>query len=89
MTNPDDDVWRRRFQIFMLVRLFGVATFLAGIAIAFTPWVRPDGWPLVGGLLAVAGALDAVLAPRLLRKLWAEQDAAAANRPGDGPTGAP
>ena len=67
MSEPGDDIWRKRFQIFMLARLFGVATFLAGIAIAFTPWVRPGGWPLVGGLLAVAGALDAVLAPRMLK----------------------
>ena len=74
MTQPSDDVWRRRFQIFMLVRVFGVATFLLGIAIAFSDFVRPGGWPLVGGLISIAGAIDAVFAPRMLKKLWAEQD---------------
>lgn len=74
MTQPNDDVWRRRFQIFMLVRVFGVATFLLGIAIAFSDFVRPGGWPLVGGLISIAGAIDAVFAPRMLKKLWAEQD---------------
>ena len=76
MTQPSDDVWRKRFQIFMLVRVFGVATFLLGIAIAFSDFVRVGGWPLVGGLVSIAGAIDAVFAPRMLKKLWAEQDKA-------------
>lgn len=74
MTKPDDDIWRKRFQLFLLVRLFGLATFLVGIAIAYSDLLRPGGWPLVGGLITIAGALDAVFAPRLLKKLWAEQD---------------
>jgi len=69
-----DDIWQKRFQVFALVRMFGVATFLLGIAIAFTGLVRTGGWPTVGALVAIAGAIDAVFAPRLLRKLWAEQD---------------
>ena len=76
MNPSDDDLWRKRFRLFTLVRLFGVATFLLGIFVAFTDLARPGGWPLVGGLVAIAGAIDAVFAPRLLRKLWAEQDQA-------------
>ena len=74
VTEPNDDVWRKRFQVFMLVRLFGVATFLFGIAAAYTNLIRPGGWPVVGSLIALAGAIDAVFAPRLLRKLWEQQD---------------
>ena len=74
MNQPGDDIWRKRFQIYMLVRLFGVGTFLLGIAIAYTGLIRPGGWPLVGGLVSIAGAIDAVFAPRLLKKLWVEQD---------------
>lgn len=74
MNETSDDIWRKRFQLYMLVRLFGVATFLAGISIAFTDLVRPGGWPVVGGLIAIAGAIDAVFAPRLLRKMWQQQD---------------
>jgi hypothetical protein len=36
--------------------------------------LRPGGWPLVGGIVMVAGLIDAVVAPVLLRKYWAEQD---------------
>ena len=74
MNSPNDEIWRKRFRLFAAARLFGLATFLAGIAIAFTDLLRPGGWPLVGGLLVIAGVLDAVLAPRLLKKLWEEQD---------------
>ena len=74
MTENSDDIWRKRFQIFMLVRVFGVATFLLGIAIAYTDLVRPGGWPLVGGLVTIAGAIDAVFAPRLLKKMWQQSD---------------
>lgn len=69
----DDELWRKRFQTFALVRLFGLATFFFGIAIAFTGIVREGGWPLLGGLLAIGGAIDAVLAPRLLKKYWESQ----------------
>lgn len=74
MTESDDDVWRKRFQIFMLVRLFGLCMFLLGIAIAYSDLARPGGWPFVGGLIAIAGVADAVFAPRLLKKLWQQQD---------------
>ena len=74
MTESGEDVWRRRFQIFMMVRLFGLGMFLLGIAIAYSDLVRPGGWPFVGGLVAIAGVADAVFAPRLLKKLWQQQD---------------
>ena len=70
----DDEVWRRRFQLFAAIRLFGLLTFLLGIAIAFTDLVRPGGWKLVGGILAIVGAIDAVLAPRILKKGWERMD---------------
>ena len=74
MTQPTDDVWRKRFHLFLLVRAIGLGTFLLGVAITFGDLLRPGGWPLVGGLVAIAGAIDAVFAPRILKKLWAEQD---------------
>jgi hypothetical protein len=70
----DDEVWKRRFRLFAAIRLFGLLTFLLGIAIAFTDLVRPGGWTLVGGILAIVGAIDAVLAPRILKKGWERLD---------------
>lgn len=70
----DDEVWRRRFQLFAAIRLFGLLTFLLGIAIAFTDLVRPGGWKLAGGILAIIGAIDAVIAPRILKKGWERMD---------------
>lgn len=88
MSEGKDDIWRRRFQLFLAVRLIGVATFLLGIAIAYTNLVRPGGWPLIGGLITIAGAIDAVFAPKLLRKIWQQQDSEAGSL-GEGPTRIP
>ena len=70
----DEELWKQRFQIFAAIRLFGLLTFLAGVAITFTDLLRPGGWPLVGGSLAIVGALDAVLAPVILRRGWERLD---------------
>ena len=69
----DEELWRRRFHLFALVRLFGVGMFLLGIAIAYSDLVRPGGWPVVGAIVAICGVIDAVFAPRLLMKMWRDQ----------------
>lgn len=74
--NENDPRWRQRFFLFTFVRLFGLAVFLAGVFIALTDILRPGGWPLVGGILAIIGAIDALLAPRMLRRAWEQQDKA-------------
>ena len=70
----DEDLWRRRFFVFMLTRLFGVATFFLGIAIIYTDLLRQGGWPAVGSVIVIAGIIDAVFASKLLKKLWEQQD---------------
>ena len=73
----DEAVWRKRFLVFMAARLFGLLTFLAGVAIAFTDVAREGGWPQVGAILIILGAIDAVFAPRLLKKQWDREDSSA------------
>ena len=70
----DDKEWKRRFHIFVAVRMLGLATARFGLAIAFTDVLREGGWPLVGGIVAIMGLLDAVFAPRLLKKSWEQSD---------------
>lgn len=70
----DDELWKRRFRTFLAIRLVGLATFIAGIAIAFSDLLQPGGNKLIGGLLAVMGALDAVIAPRVMKRGWERQD---------------
>ena len=70
----DEDLWRRRVQTFMAGRPFGLATFLLGIAVIYTDLLREGGWPTVGAILVIVGTIDAVFAPRLLKKLWEQQD---------------
>lgn len=70
----DEELWRRRFQLFTLVRIAGLGIFLLGIAIIYTDLVREGGWPVLGAIVAIMGAIDAVFSPRLLKKLWEQQD---------------
>jgi hypothetical protein len=70
----DEDVWRKRFFLFTVVRVVGLLTFLLGVVIAFTDLARPGGWALLGGILAIIGVVDAVFAPRLLKREWERQD---------------
>jgi len=70
----DEEIWKRRFLLFSVIRLFGLAMIGLGVAIAYSELLREGGWPLVGGLIAIAGVIDAVFAPRLLKKAWEEQD---------------
>jgi hypothetical protein len=68
---PDNEaIWKRRFLIFTLVRLVGLAMFFLGIAIGFGDVFREGGWPALGLPVASIGLVDAVLAPRMLKKLW-------------------
>ena len=63
-------LWKRRFHLFALVRLGGLLIFMLGMAVMLTDLVRPGGWPLPGGILVAIGVIDAVLAPRLLKRSW-------------------
>lgn len=81
----DDDIRaRNRLLAYTAVRFGGLAIFLLGIAIIYTNLLRQGGWPQVGAIVAILGVIDALFAPRVLKRAWDEQDAAAANRPGNG-----
>jgi len=70
----NEDLWRRRFFAYTAVRLGGLAIFFVGIAIAYSNLVREGGWPQLGAIIAILGAIDTVFAPRLLKKGWDQQD---------------
>jgi hypothetical protein len=70
----DEDVWKRRFLVYSLVRIGGLAIFFLGMAIAYTDLVREGGWPQVGAVVAIMGVIDALFAPRLLKREWERQD---------------
>ena len=70
----DDSKARSRLLLATLVRLGGLAIFFLGIAIIYTDLVRPGGWPQIGAIVAILGVIDAMVAPRLLKRAWDEQD---------------
>jgi membrane protein implicated in regulation of membrane protease activity len=71
----DDNIYRKRLLLYTLVRLSGLIIFFLGMAIIYTNLVRAGGWPQLGAVVAILGVIDALLAPRLLKKLWDSQAA--------------
>lgn len=70
----DEETARKRLLGYTAVRFGGLAIFFLGIAIIYTDLARPGGWPQVGAIVAIMGVIDALFAPRLLKKAWDEQD---------------
>ncbi len=70
----DEARWRSRLLIYSLVRFGGLAIFFLGLAIMYTKLIRPGGWPQLGAIVAILGAIDALFAPRLLKREWDRQD---------------
>jgi len=71
----DERVYRNRLLAYTGARAFGLAVMLLGIAIIYSDLVREGGWPRLGAVIAIMGVIDALFAPRLLKKLWDERDA--------------
>jgi hypothetical protein len=70
----DDRRARNRLLAYTAVHAGGLAIFFLGIAIIYTDLLRPGGWPQIGAIVAIMGVIDALVAPRLLKKAWDEQD---------------
>lgn len=70
----DEAKWRRRLLALTMARLGGLAILLVGVAVFYSDVLRDGGWPQVGAILIVLGALDALLAPWVLRKSWEKED---------------
>lgn len=70
----EDTRARNRLLAYTAVRFAGLAIFFLGIAVMYTNLLRPGGWPQVGAIIVILGVIDAVLAPRVLKKAWDRQD---------------
>jgi len=71
MSEPNDDaIYQQRLAVYTLVRFVGVAIFFLGIAIAYSNLLRPGGWPQVGAIVAIVGALGSLLLPRIVKRAW-------------------
>lgn len=72
--SDDQAKWRKRLWAYSAVRLGGLAVFGLGLAIFYTDWLREGGWPQVGAIVMILGLIDALLAPRILKKQWGKED---------------
>lgn len=69
-TPEQETIWRRRFGVFALYRLAGLALILLGFVTAVGNLLRPGGWPLVGVPCVAAGVVVGMVIPRRLRRQW-------------------
>jgi len=67
-----EDQAKRRFMLLNLVRFFGLAMVMAGVA-NLGGKLLPEFTPVLGTILLIAGAVDFFLAPVLLKKAWRDQ----------------
>jgi hypothetical protein len=72
--SPDDQLWRKRFGIFALLRISGLLLFLLGMAITFSDIVQPGGAHGLGMVVIGCGLVKALLGPVLLRQHWEKVD---------------
>lgn len=70
----DEALWQKRLLLYTLVRLVGLIFFFIGLAIIYTNLARRGGAAQVGAVVAILGALDALFAPRLLKRSWDVKD---------------
>jgi hypothetical protein len=70
----DDRTARNRLLAYSAVRLGGLLIFFLGVAIVYTDLLRAGGWPQVGAIVAIMGAIDSVFAPKILKSAWDRQD---------------
>lgn len=72
--SPDEQLWRRRFAIFALLRISGLILFLLGMAIIFSDLAQPGGALGLGMVVVGCGLVEALLGPVLLRQRWEKGD---------------
>ena len=65
---------RNRLLAYTAVRAAGLAIFFLGVLVIYTDLARRGGWPQLGAIIAIMGVIDAMFAPRLLKKSWDEKD---------------
>lgn len=70
----DDHQARARLLAYSLVRAAGLGIFLFGVAVVYTSLLRPGGWPQLGAIIAICGVIDALFAPRILKRAWDQKD---------------
>jgi hypothetical protein len=70
----EDQLWRKRFAIFALLRISGLLLFLLGMAILFSDLVQPGGALGLGMVVVGCGLVEALLGPVLLRQHWEKAD---------------
>ena len=64
----DDAIWRKRLLSRPLSEPRAWFLFFLGIATIYTNFLRVGGWPQLGAVIAILGAIDALVVPHLFKR---------------------
>ncbi|WP_265571681.1 hypothetical protein [Sphingomicrobium nitratireducens] len=70
----DEDLWKKRYGVMQLTRIGGLIIALVGLLVAKGGVVTDNAYPMTGAFLVVVGIFDALLSPRILKRIFDEQD---------------
>lgn len=66
----DDDEAKRRLLIYTAVRFACVALVIFGVAVVYSNVLRRGGWPQLGAILCIVGAVASIAVPHALKRKW-------------------
>lgn len=70
----DDTLWKKRFAAMQAVRIGGALIALVGLLVAKGGVLTDEAWPVVGAFLVVMGIGDLLLSPKILKRIFDQQD---------------
>ncbi len=71
----DEALWKKRYSVMQTLRIGGLLIALVGLAIAKGGVITDNAHPVIGTFLLVMGLLDATLSPKILKRMFDQQDA--------------
>lgn len=72
---PEEEKWANRAGAVRWMQIGGLIIALVGLLMARGGAITEEPWPVIGGILVVAGLLDAVLSPKIMKRIFEAEDA--------------
>lgn len=71
----NEDLWKKRYGVMQTLRIGGLLIMLVGLLVAKGGVLTDEAHPAIGAVLIVAGLFDALLSPKILKRIFDRQDA--------------
>ena len=72
--NDEEELWAKRYSVMQTVRIGGFLIAIVGLLIAKGGVLTDEPWPVLGAFLIVMGLGDVILSPKILKRMFDQQD---------------